>query len=1290
MDPTIDVSYIAGSIHNLPDYPTSTPGFLKTIVNTNSNVYNQVGINQNGVGGTLYKMVKATVGAGTGLIFASGNSIYFLNGIGVYNPTVNVIAGIAPGTWATLGTGLTSATSTIAVSSYGMAFDNLGDLYVGGTFVDAGGVDNTKYLAKWTIGTAGDAAAWVSITPIPIVGVQIHTIINDGNGIMYMGGTFSLINDVDAANICKYEPDTGIFTALGNGLNGNCNGLNYYDGNLYASGLFSIAGDIESQNIAYWNSSTTTWNAMETGLAGACFGIVKYSATEYFAYGSITNITPSITNGPIVGRIAKWDGNTWSVAGNGLNGTIMDAVVVGTQIILASLQDGAIFIFNPSSYNISGGTLHGSTVSNGNTLLYDLSTNELYIGGIFQYQQSREIQFNNIALLKLDYQQYITGNLYNFGISMHAMTVQGEIIVFRWSGSRWDREYQSDCSCTVSGGTAFLWEASMGQDATLTCANFNIATQNGGLINHKVVGETYYLEQAVASFPTHAAASFLMRDAAGNVPTYNIQLGHGDRPQVALNYDPADQTQNQALLGCAGGVATVGDTNVFNNTRFDVNDVTQTITASAGLEPITKTKFVVSTGGNIAINQTGLNSNPLMSFINTEGDEAQIFKKSTATGGELEIINDVNVNITTLNISQVNATYRTYVVHRLDSTSVTDVTYTMVPCDPVGDPPNKYTMSMGRDDRTQVYLHQDDTDHTQCFALLHCAGGTAIVGDTVYNGTKMTVDDPNKTITLEAGSTVTLNATDNVVINTPTVYVANTLGEALINVTGEGAVRSVVAFSNTDTGLAAVYGWDPGYGGAIIQSGGAIILTAANDIHLNATTSAVSMSVANTVSLLADGDGVKIQSDPTQVGAHPATLYLQNTDSGNSAITTYDGTDMNIGGDINNLSINAATTKVLGAGGIVIGGVTDPTEFMTISYDAALSKGKIIAGPNSQLQLLSDSSMVINSGGTLGITASDAVTISANDSSITMNSSITLSALNNATITATAGDATANLIATSDVTDMRRASVNVDAADASVTMLARNDGGGEAYFSANAATGVASIVSSGDTTITGDNATINAANNISMTTSGTASTIFLDNTGGASLKLETSGGGSFSKAELFGQDNITLTTSQFITGGNLYGTWEMFRPAYGQFSSTATQNAVTVIGKPLTYDTTTNAQGIAVGGVGITQRLIPSAPGIYKVMYSIQLSKTSVAATSDANIFIRKSGSVQLNTNRQWTLVGNTPIVVSAEFIVNVLASQYIDILLQSADTTVSATAFPVSGTIPATPSIVTTMTRIG
>jgi hypothetical protein len=70
-------------------------------------------------------------------------------------------------------------------------------------------------------------------------------------------------------------------------------------------------------------------------------------------------------------------------------------------------------------------------------------------------------------------------------------------------------------------------------------------------------------------------------------------------------------------------------------------------------------------------------------------------------------------------------------------------------------------------------------------------------------------------------------------------------------------------------------------------------------------------------------------------------------------------------------------------------------EFMKLSYDSTLEKGKIETGENGQLLVTTGSSMVFQSGGAVNITSADATIISANDSTLTMTSGVIIDSVDN-------------------------------------------------------------------------------------------------------------------------------------------------------------------------------------------------------------------------------------------------------------------------------------------------------
>lgn len=455
LDPTKSVSYVSGPSHKLT--PGTVLGFQKTIINNGFSVFSTTGNGvDGGASGAIYKMVQATTGLGAGLIFACGDVTLFqsigtasnVNGIAAYNPTGSTIAGIPAYTWRGLGTGLQPLTVSSGGIAYAMTFDLSGDLYVGGTFNTAGGVPNTKYIAKWTVGTTGAPATWEKLTSssIPdISGTQVRALTTDPSGNIYVGGTFTTVNGILVNNVCRYVPSTGVFSALGvTGVTGSpVTGL-YFDassGFLYVGGLFTTAGATPALNVAYWDTSGSTWNAMGPGVVGQVNGFYRYSPTALYAYGAITNIGPSTTAGAAAGRFAVWNGSSWLVQGLGATAaSITDAFADGSGMYFMVAAVGIQYL-DLTNYGLGN---YGSIplVGSGNTALKIPGTRTYYVAGSFTALGPRDRYVNNICTINLDNEVLLT-NFYNFQPSKCISTLYGDNTTFRWNGSFWMREQSS-------------------------------------------------------------------------------------------------------------------------------------------------------------------------------------------------------------------------------------------------------------------------------------------------------------------------------------------------------------------------------------------------------------------------------------------------------------------------------------------------------------------------------------------------------------------------------------------------------------------------------------------------------------------------------------------------------------------------------------------------------------------------------------------------------------------------------------------------------------------------------
>jgi len=218
--------------------------------------------------------------------------------------------------------------------------------------------------------------------------------------------------------------------------------------------------------------------------------------------------------------------------------------------------------------------------------------------------------------------------------------------------------------------------------------------------------------------------------------------------------------------------------------------------------------------------------------------------------------------------------------------------------------------------------------------------------------------------------------------------------------------------------------------------------------------------------------------------------------------------------------------------------------------------------------------------------------------------------------------------------------------------------------------------------------TMTADNSLFDSGAGGADTVFqvLQNGGTAELTLSASSGSytGILSAEN-GLDLVSAVGQVRVT--NPDGTWDLFKPAYGNFSSSATQSAVPG-GTRLLFNTTGVASDVAIGGVGQTSRIIPTYPGVYKIAYSIQLFKSS-AGLSAASVYISKSNSAQSNTTRSIRLFDTEAVPISSDFVIQITSGQFIEVFLQSTDGTVQALAGGAVFPLPAVPSIIFTIERI-
>jgi hypothetical protein len=319
-----------------------------------------------GLGGGLghssqgYNIYKNTVWAITcdtaGNVFAGGD---FPNAGG--NVPVGHMALWNGHYWNALGSGADSAGTVKSLS-----FDNKGKLIIGGKFYTFAAV-RAYSIARWdgsvacAFGTGIDG--------------DVYAIACGENGEAYIGGSFSTIGGLKASRIAKWTGNN--WSALDTGIVGRVNCLAYAgEGNLYAGGQYFFPTAAMSTTVYYyltkWDGAgwTPLGPSTEPMFMGGLYAFALKDTENLFACGVFVNDfvrhnclrkwngiswdslgygleVPGGNNYPEVyaltldragnlfagGRfataghgavrnIAKWDGNTWSALGQGINGTV--------------------------------------------------------------------------------------------------------------------------------------------------------------------------------------------------------------------------------------------------------------------------------------------------------------------------------------------------------------------------------------------------------------------------------------------------------------------------------------------------------------------------------------------------------------------------------------------------------------------------------------------------------------------------------------------------------------------------------------------------------------------------------------------------------------------------------------------------------------------------------------------------------------------------------------------------------------------------------------------------------
>lgn len=201
------------------------------------------------------------------------------------------------------------------------------DVYVGGSFLDAGGEKDADYLAKWDSTTGRWSAVAKGLTG------PVNAIVRYG-GMLHVGGSFSNVDGVVAKSGLVRLSDTGLWEALGSGVaGGGVNALEVYGSYLIAGGSFTSAGGVAYTGaIAGWYGPGSSWVTMHGGL-NATVRALEYHPLNNKLYvgGDFTNAGGNSN----LNYFSEWDGVTWrTTGGKSPDGSVYATYSDGSNILV--------------------------------------------------------------------------------------------------------------------------------------------------------------------------------------------------------------------------------------------------------------------------------------------------------------------------------------------------------------------------------------------------------------------------------------------------------------------------------------------------------------------------------------------------------------------------------------------------------------------------------------------------------------------------------------------------------------------------------------------------------------------------------------------------------------------------------------------------------------------------------------------------------------------------------------------------------------------------------------------
>ncbi len=333
------------------------PVFVPQTENTTDGAWDT----QFGISNSITGIVYALATDGNGQVYVGGSftqaGSVSARNVARYNPQTN--------TWSTLGTGSSNGVNGRVEA---IAIDANGTVYVGGEFTEAGGITANR-VARYTPQTN----TWNRLGTAASNGVNstVWALAVDASGTVYVGGGFTQAGGVNVRNVARYNPQTNQWAILGNTVSNGVNGFVYAlatdgSGRIYIGGEFTQAGTISANNVAIFIPLGTIWNALGTGSSNGVSGASPFVSTIRIDGSGRAYVGGEFTQagGTSANNVARYNPqtNSWSTLGTGSSNGVSSTVF--------ALENGA-----SGTVYVGGNFTQAGNVSTNRVARYNPQTN---------------------------------------------------------------------------------------------------------------------------------------------------------------------------------------------------------------------------------------------------------------------------------------------------------------------------------------------------------------------------------------------------------------------------------------------------------------------------------------------------------------------------------------------------------------------------------------------------------------------------------------------------------------------------------------------------------------------------------------------------------------------------------------------------------------------------------------------------------------------------------------------------------------------------------------------------